>query len=187
VSDRAARREVLSSVQHQPYRHLTNRAEHSHRPANESGSWDDASLQDTCNTSSRPTGLSHRLSLPAAISSIQTNTAWKRCTDSGYGGRSQARQWLRNGFGTLCPADDRHAGRPMALPPNGELRPPFRLVGSCPTLSETCSTAAGSLHWHIPHGHHRSRPPCAARPGGRRANRQCGGVTLNRMKASITS
>jgi hypothetical protein len=37
----------------------------------------------------------------------------------------------------------------MALPPNGELRPPFRLVGSCPTLSETCSTAAGSLHWYI--------------------------------------
>jgi Magnesium chelatase, subunit ChlI len=35
------------------------------------------------------------------------------------------------------------------LPPNGDLQLPFRLVGSCPALSETCSTAAGSPHWHI--------------------------------------
>jgi hypothetical protein len=29
------------------------------------------------------------------------------------------------------------------LPPSGELQLPFRLVGSCPALSETCLTAAG--------------------------------------------
>jgi hypothetical protein len=35
------------------------------------------------------------------------------------------------------------------LPPQGELQLPFRLVWSCPTLSEACSTAAGPPHWHI--------------------------------------
>jgi hypothetical protein len=35
------------------------------------------------------------------------------------------------------------------LPPNGELQLPFRMVWSCPDLSETCSNAAGSPHWHI--------------------------------------
>jgi hypothetical protein len=35
------------------------------------------------------------------------------------------------------------------LPPKGELRLPFRLVWSCPALSETCSAPAGPPHWHI--------------------------------------
>jgi hypothetical protein len=35
------------------------------------------------------------------------------------------------------------------LPPKGELQLPFRLVWSCPALSEPCSTAAGPPHWHI--------------------------------------
>jgi hypothetical protein len=35
------------------------------------------------------------------------------------------------------------------LPPKGELQLPFRLVWSCPALSETCATAAGPPHWHI--------------------------------------
>jgi hypothetical protein len=35
------------------------------------------------------------------------------------------------------------------LPPQGELQLPFRLVWSCPALSEACSTAAGPPHWHI--------------------------------------
>ena len=35
------------------------------------------------------------------------------------------------------------------LPPQGELRLPFRLVWSCPALSEACSTAAGRPHWDI--------------------------------------
>src|SRR5262245_19786826 len=35
------------------------------------------------------------------------------------------------------------------LPPRGELQLPFRLVWSCPALSEACSTAAGPPHWHI--------------------------------------
>jgi hypothetical protein len=45
------------------------------------------------------------------------------------------------------------------LPPKGELPLPFRLVWSCPALSDACSTAAGPPHWHIllvgttDHGH----------------------------------
>jgi hypothetical protein len=35
------------------------------------------------------------------------------------------------------------------LPPQGELQLPFRLVWSCPALSEACSAAAGPPHWHI--------------------------------------
>jgi hypothetical protein len=35
------------------------------------------------------------------------------------------------------------------LPPAGELQLPFRLVWSCPALSEACSTAAGAPYWHI--------------------------------------
>ncbi len=35
------------------------------------------------------------------------------------------------------------------LPPQGELQLPFRLVWSCPTLSEACSAAAGPPRWHI--------------------------------------
>jgi hypothetical protein len=35
------------------------------------------------------------------------------------------------------------------LPPKGELQLPFRLVWSCPALSEACATAAGPPHWHI--------------------------------------
>jgi hypothetical protein len=35
------------------------------------------------------------------------------------------------------------------LPPEGALHLPFRLVWSCPAVSEACSTAAGPPHWHI--------------------------------------
>jgi hypothetical protein len=35
------------------------------------------------------------------------------------------------------------------LPPMGELQLPFRLVWSCPAVSEACSAPAGPPHWHI--------------------------------------
>jgi hypothetical protein len=35
------------------------------------------------------------------------------------------------------------------LPPNGELRLPFRLLWSCPAVPGACSAVAGAPHWHI--------------------------------------
>jgi hypothetical protein len=35
------------------------------------------------------------------------------------------------------------------LPPNGELRLPFRLSWSCPAVPDACSAVAGPPHWHI--------------------------------------
>jgi hypothetical protein len=35
------------------------------------------------------------------------------------------------------------------LPPMGQLQLPFRLVWSCPTLSQACSAATGPPRWHI--------------------------------------